>query len=80
MHCGSATFPRNPPGPAVEHRHFGMLCLNGPGLSVNEPIYGASLLDICPTILTFFGLPPGRDMDGKSLLDAFTHAAANRAD
>src|SRR5207249_5097798 len=31
----------------------------------------ASLLDICPTILTLFGLPPGKDMDGKVLVTAF---------
>jgi predicted AlkP superfamily phosphohydrolase/phosphomutase/tetratricopeptide (TPR) repeat protein len=65
--------PAEPAGPAVEHRHFGILCLKGPGLRANEPLYGASLLDICPTILTLFGLPPGKDMDGKVLLTAFNH-------
>ena len=34
-------------------------------------MYGANLLDVCPTILTLFGLPVGRDMDGKPLLDLF---------
>jgi predicted AlkP superfamily phosphohydrolase/phosphomutase/tetratricopeptide (TPR) repeat protein len=63
--------PAEPAGPAVEHRHFGVLCLKGPQLRQNEKIYGASLLDVCPTILTLFGLPPGRDMDGKVLLSAF---------
>jgi predicted AlkP superfamily phosphohydrolase/phosphomutase/tetratricopeptide (TPR) repeat protein len=63
--------PAEPAGPAVEHRHFGILCMKGPGLRVGEPILGASLLDICPTILTLFGLPPGQDMDGKVLLTAF---------
>jgi predicted AlkP superfamily phosphohydrolase/phosphomutase/thioredoxin-like negative regulator of GroEL len=63
--------PAEPAGPAVEHRHFGILCLKGPGLRANEPILGASLLDICPTILSLFGLPPGKDMDGKVLLPAF---------
>jgi predicted AlkP superfamily phosphohydrolase/phosphomutase/tetratricopeptide (TPR) repeat protein len=63
--------PAEPAGPAIEHRHFGVLCLKGPGLRVNEPILGASLLDICPTILSLFGLPPGKDMDGKVLLTAF---------
>ena len=63
--------PAEPAGPAVEHRHFGILCLKGPGLRVNEQLFGASLLDICPTILTLFGLPPGQDMDGKVLLTAF---------
>jgi predicted AlkP superfamily phosphohydrolase/phosphomutase/tetratricopeptide (TPR) repeat protein len=63
--------PAEPAGPAVEHRHFGILCMNGPGLRRGEPILGASLLDICPTVLTLFGLPPGQDMDGKVLLPVF---------
>lgn len=63
--------PAEPAGPAVEHRHFGILCMKGPGLRSGEPILGASLLDICPTVLTLFGLPPGKDMDGKVLLPAF---------
>ncbi len=63
--------PAEPAGPAVEHRHFGILCMNGPGLRAGEPIFGASLLDICPTILSLFGLPPGKDMDGKVLLPVF---------
>jgi predicted AlkP superfamily phosphohydrolase/phosphomutase/tetratricopeptide (TPR) repeat protein len=63
--------PAEPAGPAVEHRHFGILCLKGPGLRRDETILGASLLDICPTILTLFGLPPGQDMDGKVLRTAF---------
>ena len=29
------------------------------------------MLDLCPTILTLFGLPPGKDMDGKVLVTAF---------
>jgi predicted AlkP superfamily phosphohydrolase/phosphomutase/tetratricopeptide (TPR) repeat protein len=63
--------PAEPAGPAIEHRHFGILCLNGPGLRAGETILGASLLDICPTILSLFGLPPGKDMDGKVLLPVF---------
>jgi hypothetical protein len=45
-------------------------------LRVNEQLFGASLLDICPTILSLFGLPPGKDMDGKVLLTAFNEAPA----
>lgn len=63
--------PAEPAGPAIEHRHFGILCLKGPTLRAGETVLGASLLDICPTILTLFGLPPGRDMDGKVLVNAF---------
>jgi predicted AlkP superfamily phosphohydrolase/phosphomutase/tetratricopeptide (TPR) repeat protein len=70
-HLRAGYIPAEPAGPAVEHRHFGILCLKGPGLRSNERLFGASLLDICPTILTLFGLPPGKDMDGKVLLTAF---------
>ncbi len=70
-HLRPGYIPAEPAGPAVEHRHFGILCLKGPALRVNEKLFGASLLDLCPTILTLFGLPPGRDMDGKVLLTAF---------
>ena len=70
-HLRPGYIPAEPAGPAVEHRHFGVLCLNGPLLRVNETLFGASLLDLCPTILTLFGLPPGKDMDGKVLSTAF---------
>ena len=75
-HLRPAYIPVEPAGPAVEHRHFGIVCMKGPSLRANEPLFGASLLDICPTILTLFGLPPGKDMDGKVLLTAFKEPAA----
>ena len=43
----------------------------GPGIQRDERIYGASLIDIAPTVLTLFGLPIGEDMDGRPLLEAF---------
>jgi tetratricopeptide (TPR) repeat protein len=55
----------------VEHRHFGIFCLGSPGVLRGERIYGASVLDIAPTILHLFGLPAGKDMDGKVLINAF---------
>src|SRR5215475_13902018 len=70
-HLRPAYIPAEPAGPAIEHRHYGILCLKGPGVRAGERIFGASLLDICPTLLTLFGLPPGKDMDGKVLLTAF---------
>jgi predicted AlkP superfamily phosphohydrolase/phosphomutase/tetratricopeptide (TPR) repeat protein len=70
-HLRPGYIPVEPAGPAVEHRHFGIVCMKGPALRVNEQLFGASLLDICPSILTLFGLPPGKDMDGKVLLTAF---------
>ena len=63
--------PREPAGPAVWHRQYGILVMAGPGIKRDERIYGASLIDIAPTVLTLFGLPVGEDMDGRPLLEAF---------
>ncbi|MCA9242968.1 MAG: alkaline phosphatase family protein [Phycisphaerales bacterium] len=52
------------------HRPLGALCIAGDGIKRDERIYGASLLDIAPTVLTLFGLPSGRDMDGRPLVEA----------
>ena len=48
-----------------------MFCLRGPGIKRGEPIHGASLLDIAPTLLHLKGLAVGRDMDGKVLVNCF---------
>jgi tetratricopeptide (TPR) repeat protein len=66
---------KEPAGPTIWHRNFGILCMSGPHIRKDERIYGATLLDVTPTILTMFGLPVGRDMDGKVLLPAFSHSA-----
>ena len=63
--------PNEPAGPADEHRGFGMFVIKGPGIRRDELIHGASLLDVTPTVLTLFGLPVGRDMDGRPLTAAF---------
>jgi len=70
-HLRPRGMPREPAGPAVWHRPHGILCLKGPHLQRDERIYGATLLDMTPTILTLFGLPVGQDMDGKVLVQAF---------
>jgi predicted AlkP superfamily phosphohydrolase/phosphomutase/tetratricopeptide (TPR) repeat protein len=57
--------------PAAWHRSHGIFCMKGPGVLADERIYGSSLLDVVPTILTIFGLPVGEDMDGKALIQAF---------
>ena len=63
--------PREPAGPAIWHRQYGIFVMAGEGIRKDERIYGASLIDLAPTILTLFGLPIGRDMDGRALLEAF---------
>lgn len=63
--------PAEPAGPAVQHRNQGIFAMKGPNLRKDDRLYGASVLDICPTVLRLFGLPIGSDMDGKALLTAF---------
>lgn len=63
--------PVEPAGPAVQHRHYGIFVMKGPGVLEDETIHGATLLDICPTILMSLGLPVGNDMDGKPLINAY---------
>lgn len=63
--------PKEPAGPAAQHRPYGIICMNGPHIKKDELIFGSTLLDITPTILTMFGLPNAKDMDGKPLIQAF---------
>jgi predicted AlkP superfamily phosphohydrolase/phosphomutase/tetratricopeptide (TPR) repeat protein len=70
-HLRPRVTPREPAGPAAWHREYGILVINGPGLQQNHQVCGASLLDIAPTLLTLAGLPVGRDMDGKVLVNAW---------
>ena len=73
-HLRPRGIPAEPAGPAIQHRPFGIICMKGPHVQQDERIYGATLLDVTPTILTFFGLPVGADMDGRVLVQAFEEA------
>jgi tetratricopeptide (TPR) repeat protein len=73
-HLRPRGIPREPAGPAVQHRSLGVFCLKGPGIKQDERIDGATLLDVTPTVLTLFGLPIGADMDGRVFLQAFEDA------
>ncbi|MBN1950917.1 MAG: alkaline phosphatase family protein [Bacteroidales bacterium] len=70
-HLRTTYIPDEPAGPADHHREHGIICMKGPGIKKDELVYGSSLLNITPTILTLFGLPLGKDMDGIPLLQAF---------
>lgn len=70
-HLRPKDLPNEPAGPAEEHRHFGMIAAMGPGIRKDELLFGATLLDITPTILALMGKPLGKDMDGRPLLNAF---------
>ncbi len=70
-HLRPSSIPIEPAGPAVQHRDHGVFVMAGPGVKQDERIYGASLLDITPTVLHAMGLPVGKDMDGRPLVNAF---------
>lgn len=73
-HLRRAGIPADPVGPAVQHREYGMLAMAGPGIQQGETIHGAGLLDIAPTALAMLGLPIGRDMPGRVLVEAFVRS------
>lgn len=63
--------PREPSGPTIWHRDFGIVVMKGPNIKKDERIYGASLIDMTPTMLALMGLPIGRDMAGRPLMEIF---------
>ncbi|NOQ26234.1 MAG: tetratricopeptide repeat protein [Bacteroidales bacterium] len=70
-HLRPSFIPSEPAGPAYQHRDYGIICMKGPGIKKDERIYGASLMNITPTILNIYGLPIGEDMDAAPLVQAF---------
>lgn len=66
--------PSVPAGITVWHRAQGVIMAKGPGFKKDELLYGARLLDITPTILHYFGLPVGEDMEGRVLGEAFSES------
>lgn len=43
----------------------GVLFARGPGIEPGASTQGTSILDVTPTILTWLGIPAGRDMEGR---------------
>jgi len=72
------SLPNEPTGPEFWHRQYGMIVVSGPGIKQDERVYSATLADVCPTILTLFGLPVGSDMDGRILADIFDSPPGRR--
>ena len=70
----SAQLPELPAAPALEHRNYGILFAKGPAFRAGHKIYGASLLDILPTLLHLHQLPLGEDMPGRPLQELFRQA------
>jgi len=71
-HLRPGRIPGEPAGPVAQHRPYGIVIISGPDTKKDELVYGSSLLDICPTILSLFDLSVGNDMDGKVLVNAFS--------
>lgn len=67
------TLSREPAGPVAWHRKYGVFVMNGPNVKKDQRIYGASLIDVGPTVLSLFDLPIGQDMAGRPLLEAFSN-------
>jgi tetratricopeptide (TPR) repeat protein len=68
--------PDQPAAPALEHHPYGVLICSGPDFRKDHSIYGASLLDICPTLLQLYNLPTSEDMEGNVLQDVFNNKVA----
>lgn len=67
----SASLPDIPASPALEHQPYGVFLASGPNFKAGQ-IAGLSLLDIFPTILHYFKLPVGEDLEGKVPAKLFT--------
>jgi len=50
---------------------YGVLAACGPRFGRDTLVLGATAQDLTPTILTWFGLPIGEDMEGRVLVEAF---------
>lgn len=77
-HLRPSFTPRVPAGITVWHRPQGVFAAAGPGFKQDALIHGARLLDVTPTILSYFGLPVGEDMEGRVVREAFTTAPESR--
>jgi predicted AlkP superfamily phosphohydrolase/phosphomutase len=66
-------------GPGVmAHKADGILFAMGPNVKKGGNISGATVLDITPTVLAFFGLPTAQDMDGRPIEDVLTTPVMKR--
>jgi predicted AlkP superfamily phosphohydrolase/phosphomutase/tetratricopeptide (TPR) repeat protein len=63
-------------GPLEWHRPFGILAARGPGFRPVSRLYGASIMDIAPTVLHLLGLPAAYDMPGRVLAEVLEDSRA----
>lgn len=59
-------------GPVDWHRPFGIFAGMGPGFNAGARVYGATILDVAPTVLQLLGLPAAYDMPGRVLAEVLT--------
>ena len=64
--------------PLEWHRSMGIACLAGPGVHAGARLFGGNLLDVAPSILGLFGLPAGRDMEGRAWNEIFSFEPPSR--
>jgi tetratricopeptide (TPR) repeat protein len=50
----------------------GIFLASGPRFVTDALVQGAGVLDVAPTLLTWFGLPIGDDKEGRVLIECFT--------
>lgn len=70
-HLRPRNIPKEPAGPAHEHSPYGIIVAKGPGIKKDELVFGASVIDMTPTILKLFDLPIANDMEGRVLHNVF---------
>lgn len=58
-------------GDRGNHRHNGILLIEGPGIRNSVPGLRPRLIDLAPTVLHALGLPVPMDMDGRVLEEVF---------
>jgi predicted AlkP superfamily phosphohydrolase/phosphomutase/tetratricopeptide (TPR) repeat protein len=74
-HLRPRDIPKEPAGPAYEHSPYGIIVAKGPGIKKDKITFGASVLDLTPTILHLMGYPVGEDMDGRVLTNILNDPA-----
>jgi Flp pilus assembly protein TadD len=50
---------------------YGIFAARGQGFARDGLVHGATVMDVAPTVLTWFGLPIGEDMEGRVLVEGF---------
>lgn len=65
--------PQGPPASDAENwkSPYGIFAASGPGFATDALLHGATVMDVAPTILTWFGIPIGDDMEGRVLVESF---------